>query len=183
MKVTELKRLLNEKDYSELVKLLVDLYKDNKNVQNYIDSKLLGDGYEKELLENYKKKIESCFFPQRGFAKNPTKEGKLLINEFKKISKNDEYVVDLQLYYIECGVNFTNSFGDMPMPFYKALASALDDVVSRIYMSSNNIYDLFRKRIISIENNSESIAWGFGMYVGETISQLRCDFDDFDDFD
>ncbi|MDF2859216.1 MAG: Plasmid pRiA4b ORF-3-like protein [Neobacillus sp.] len=43
IKISELKRHLKEYDQTELIQLIVELSKINKDVQNYLSSKFLGD--------------------------------------------------------------------------------------------------------------------------------------------
>ena len=49
MKVNDLKKQLKQFDQKELIELVVNLFKLNKDVQNYLSSKLIGD----EAIEEF----------------------------------------------------------------------------------------------------------------------------------
>ena len=65
IKVTDLKKRLKDYEQKELIELVVDLFKTNKEVQNYLSSKFLGDEMIEELFRKTRKKIENEFFPER----------------------------------------------------------------------------------------------------------------------
>ena len=109
MKITELKKALADMERKDIDKLICDLYKKDNLAESIISSLLLGDKYQAQLLDEYKEKMESIYFPDnlsRGFSQTAAKK---LISEYKKISANQHYILDLMLYYVECGTEFTNT--------------------------------------------------------------------------
>lgn len=51
IKVTDLKKELKGYDQKELIELVVEMFKANKDVQNYLSSKFLGDEVNEELFQ------------------------------------------------------------------------------------------------------------------------------------
>lgn len=51
IKVTDLKKQLKGYDQKELMELVVEMFKANKDVQNYLSSKFLGDEVNEELFQ------------------------------------------------------------------------------------------------------------------------------------
>ena len=43
------------------------------------------------------------------------------INDFKKHEPSEELLVDLMFYYVECGVKYTNDYGDIDEKFYSSV--------------------------------------------------------------
>ncbi|EKN70918.1 hypothetical protein BABA_03614 [Neobacillus bataviensis LMG 21833] len=66
IKITDLKKKLNDYSQKELIGLIVDLVKVNKDVQDFLSSKFVGEEVIDELFKKARKKIENEFFPDRG---------------------------------------------------------------------------------------------------------------------
>ena len=79
LKVTELKKELKELNEKELIQIMAELYKMNKDVQHYLSNKFGGEVAIVDLYEKTKKKIKDEFFPDRGFAKMRLGEAKKAI--------------------------------------------------------------------------------------------------------
>ena len=56
LKVTELKKELKELNEKELIQIIAELYKMNKDVQHYLSNKFGGEAAVEELYEKTKKK-------------------------------------------------------------------------------------------------------------------------------
>lgn len=69
IKVSYLKKRLKNYEQKELIELVVEMFKTNKEVQNFLSSKFLGDEAIEMLFNQVRKKIENKFFPDRGFGK------------------------------------------------------------------------------------------------------------------
>ena len=63
------------------------MFKLNKDVQNYLSSKLIGNEASKESFQETHKKVESEFFPDRGDTKLRLAEAKKSIISLKKGNK------------------------------------------------------------------------------------------------
>ena len=128
MKVNDLKKQLKQFDQKELIELVVNLFKLNKDVQNYLSSKLIGDEAIEEFFQETRKKVESEFFPDRGDPKLRLAEAKKSIISFKKVTNDEERTCDLMLYYVELGVEFTCAYGDISEAFYSSMVKMFDQV-------------------------------------------------------
>ena len=125
MKITDLKKQLNSMEKNELVSLLCKLYKGSKQAQGIIDVELCGDSAEEQLVDECKKKIHAAFSGSRLSLKN----ARIVISDFKKVSKNKENIAELMLFYVECGVEFTSMYGDIDEAFYYSIESMFSDFV------------------------------------------------------
>lgn len=174
MTMNELKKYLTELDEAELKRLLCHLYKNSDLAEKMINVSILGSDYEKRLLEQYKEKMYGVFFPndivRAGFSLSWAKS---LISEFKKVGTSNENIVDLQLYYVECGTDFTNTFGDIDMKFYDSMCSVYHMVVQAVNKYGTD--DLYRKledRLYSVVYDTRNIGWGFHDYVSELFYSI-----------
>lgn len=129
--LTELKKELKKYDQKQLTQLVVDLFKLNDE-----------------------------FFSERGFGKMRLSEEKNAISKFKKLSSDDLKTIDLMLYYVEIGTEFTNTYGDIDEKFYSSMVSMYRKVVGACDQDEK-IYDIFADRLYAVVDESEGIGWGY----------------------
>lgn len=168
MKLTDLKKELASKESRELIALICKLYRGSKQAQSIIDIELCGNTAELQLVSDCKKKIDAAFFGNRLFLKN----AKAVISEFKKASKSKENIADLLLFYVECGVEYTNMHGDIDAAFYYSIETVFSDFVNLINtLDTSDFYVHNAARIRKVYDDSDCIGWGFH----EEISTIYCD--------
>lgn len=160
LKVTELKKLLKEYEQKELIQLVVDLYKNNKEVQTYLSVRFIGEGSVNELFTEAKKKIENEFFPERGHGKLRLNVAKKAISDFKKLANDELKTIDLMLYYVEQGVEFTNAYGDIDANFYSSMETMYEKVTD-ICAREEEYHKIFADRLKKIVEDTYGIGWGF----------------------
>lgn len=85
------------------------------------------------------------------------------VQEFSKINANITHQIDLELYYVELGVKFTNNFGDMTSTFYRSLESMFERALKNI--QTFNQKTRYIERVQSIIKNTQGIGWGFGDHM------------------
>jgi hypothetical protein len=160
IKVSDLKKQLKAYDQKELIELVLEMFKANKDVQNYLSSKFLGDEVNEELFQKARKKIENEFFPDRGFGKLRLTEAKKEITAFKKATSDEKRTVDLMLFYVEQGVEFTNSFGDINEGFYVSMVRMFDQVAMEC-IRNEELYQAFSSRLGNVVSRAQGTGWGF----------------------
>ena len=115
--IRDLKEYLNTRSKEQLVDEIADMFGKLDPVQEYYQSKL-NLGYSEEVAEKYKSIIKHEFFPSRGFGQARLSVARKAVNDYKKVSSSKYGVADLMLFYVETGVRFTNTYGDIDEPFY-----------------------------------------------------------------
>ncbi|MEA3423632.1 MAG: DUF6155 family protein [Bacillota bacterium] len=163
IKITELKKYLSNKTEKELIKEIVEHFKLSHSVKRYYNMKISPE-YEDFLVEEYKSKIEKQFCPP--FFPS-FKEIKIMISDFKKLSKNHENIADLMLFVVEMGVGFTNTYGDINQNFYSSVENMY--VKTLEYINNNNIESEYVERCRQVMEESLGIGWGFGDYMEESF--------------
>ena len=156
MSKQDLKKELEGFDKKKLIGLISELYDKNKSVKEYLDYYLKPD--ESEILKVYKVKVREAFFPKRGINYN-LGSGKKTIGDFRKLSPSPESLIDLMIYYVECGVEFTNNYGDINESYYLSLAKVFRDSLELIDI--NLLHKSFNDKAHNIVDISENIGWGF----------------------
>ena len=64
MTITELKKELKALEHSELIELISSLYKASDKVKEISNVQFVGEKYQAEALDAYKKKMYAEFFPK-----------------------------------------------------------------------------------------------------------------------
>lgn len=164
MTQTELKKKLGGLEKQELVQIVCELYKKFDNVEQNVNYKILGDEYSKKLLGQYQEQIYKIFFPKSMNAGFSLTKARSYIKEFKKVCDLLELQLELKLYFVECGVEFTNMYGDIDARFYDVVCSEYDDVIKGINQDEK-LYLLWKDRIANIISETNGIGWGFHDYI------------------
>ena len=169
MKLTELKRYLNSMERAELVALLCRLYKGSMQCQNLLDLMFDGGAAEDALIADCKKKIRAAFFGNRLSLKT----ARSVISNFRKAAPSTEGLAELMLYYVECGVELTNVYGDMDEAFYASIVSMFHDYVALVNrMESDMYYRRNENRLRNVMRDTDGIGWEFPGNMAEAYYQI-----------
>ena len=150
------KNELAQLEKGALIEILLDLYKKNKPVQEYLNNYIKPD--ENGLFEKYRAKVYEAFYPKRGFGYN-LKQGKQAISDFKKLGASAELLADLMLFYVETGVKFTAEYGDMNEAFYNSMDSTYANALKII--NKEGLTDKFKLRAFQVLEVTRNMGWGF----------------------
>lgn len=173
LSVTEVKKIFKEKSKDELTELLVECYKNNPLVKEYITAKFGSKDNLNNIFEEYKKKIYDVFFPKNMRFDLKISNAKKAVSDFKKLCNDKKLIIELMLYYVEMGVEFTNTFGDIDEAFYYSVASMFDSVVSAINdQADSRIYDDLKDRLRAVVDDTDGIGWGFNEQMCDIYYQL-----------
>lgn len=167
MGLTDIKKELKKLDKDKLVDLVIDLYKKNKSVKEFLDFYVNPD--ERELFNKYRDKVLEAFYPKRGNIFK-LKDGKQAISDFKKLEPSADLLADLMLFYVETGVGFTNDFGFIDQAFYSSIATTY--ITALTLMKKEDLLDKFADRAVKVVNETSDIDWGFHDFLIEVYSDF-----------
>jgi len=174
-----MKKILQDTDKKELIDLIRDLYKRSADDRRFITARYMDaiDGDLKDkMLEKYREIIVNEFFPERGEEKLRYSVAKKAITDYSKASGDPEGTLDLMLTYVENGVEYTNTYGDINGQFYRNIYGMLSKVCDLLW-DKKELYPLFRKRLFKVCQDSRNIGWGFGDIVYDTIIDFKLRFE------
>lgn len=154
--VATLKKTLSSKNNKELVQEIADLYKKFSVVKDYYQAK---EGNPEEVIEKYKNIIKKEFTNgySRGMPKARLSVARKAVQDFKKLSNNPEFLVDLMLTFVEEISNFNNEFGVDGESYYTSPEGMYDDALSII--EKYNLLSKFEIRARLIVKNATD-GWG-----------------------
>ncbi len=158
MKIKDLKQYLDTRSREQLIAEIGDMFSKIESVKDYYQSKF-NLGYSVEVSEKYKSIIKHEFFPTRGFGRAQLSVAKKAVSDYKKVSASKFGVADVMLYYVEMGVQFTNTYGDIDEAFYNSLESMYERAVK--YIVQHGMQGQFEERCSKIVTDTSGIGWGF----------------------
>jgi hypothetical protein len=101
-------------------------------------------------------------------------DAKKAVNEFKKISTNEKLTIELMLYYVEMGIEFTNTYGDINEAFYNSVAAMYESVVSAINKQDDSkICNNFKDRLKAVVEDTNGMGWGFHDELSDIYWEIK----------
>jgi hypothetical protein len=156
----------------------MDCYKLNEDVKKYIQVMLEPESAVQQLYEEAESKILHEFYPNRGEPKLRLAQAKKAISEFNKLCNDHVKTIELMIYYVELGVEFTNGYGDINEPFYYSMESMYQNVLKKIRAEKGiGLYNLYRDRLKAIVSSTENIGWGFHDQLAEMYFEIEQEYE------
>ena len=165
MGLKEIKEELLNQDKDILVKHLLELYKKYDSVKEYFNFYI--NPNEDDLLKKYKEKVREGFFPKRGMRLQLSLSRKA-INDFRKLETSNEKYGDLMLYYVECGVEFINNYGDISESFYTSAENTFSKAL-KIFKEEAALEE-YKERSSNLVKESSDSGYGFGDMIEDIFS-------------
>jgi hypothetical protein len=100
-------------------------------------------------------------------------DGRKAISEYKKAVGDPIGILELSIYFIECGHQFTLEYGDIDEKFYDSLESMFDKVLKMLKKFDQSTIDKYFPRILSLVYEVKGIGWGHYDYL---VDRLESEF-------
>jgi len=159
-----LKKTLRGLKNDEVILLVEELSKLCKENKEFIELKLNNDS--DKSLEYYKNKIRLAFCEDKLSLKN----ARQAINDFKKLSKDEVYLIELMVYYVECATNFESEHGDLWEAFYTAIENMFESCI-KILNDNVGLIPVYQDRLEKIISESCE-GWGHRDVLEERFGEL-----------
>jgi len=166
--LTQLKDYLSDHSCDELIAEISILFGRFAAVKEYYEVKLTPEGLQRSFAK-YKAIISDEFFPKRGFGKARLSVAKKAITDFGKVSSSPEYIADLMLYFVETGIEYTSTYGDIDEAFYRSLEGMYSRALELII--DNHLAPEFSDRCETVTDNTVDIGWLFNENLSEIHAQ------------
>lgn len=174
LSAAQLKKKLKDFSQEELIYLIGRIYQSCPEAADLINAELGDENYSVKLLEEAKEKVRKEFFPTRGMGRLSLSSAKSVIASFKRICKDPAMVLDLQLYYVENGVEFTNTYGDINESFYNSMGSVYHTVTETLNkLDDEDLYLQFEERLKAVLDETDGIGWGFSEDLSDSYYSLK----------
>lgn len=150
----------------DLVGVIKELYDLNAQNELFLETRF---GNRHAGFEEYKLIIEESICPSEPWHRDVSlSTGRKAISDYKKAVGDPAGLLELMIYYCECGVNFTLQFGDIDERFYMSLESMYASVLKLLQKHPEH-KDEFFKRVKDILRRTQNMGWGFHDTLYETF--------------
>lgn len=156
------KQVLVERDRQALINLIEELYALNPENQTFILTRynLI------DTLEPYKAIIQECVHPEWN-QRIELGEARKAFNRYKKAVGEPEGLLELAVYYVECGTACTVEYGDIDGQFYDSMISMLNQAIKLLDIVRLDVRNKYRPRFKALMDKTREIGWGYGDYIAE----------------
>ena len=166
----EIRSKLSHTSQRDLIGLIGEIYKLNPQSQLFLEARF---GNQNESLEEYKLIIEESICPDEPWKRDVSlSTGRKAIRDYKKAIGNPDGLIDLMIYYCECGVNFTIQFGDIDEGFYSSIESMYQSALD-LLKKNKGMQKKFFTRIEKIVYNTRNMGWGFHDILNESFESYQ----------
>ena len=105
------------------------------------------------------------------FSEGSMAIGMRTIEAHKKSNADKVELIDLMLFFVECGSQFTLDFGDIDEDFYMTLETVFEDTLILIKNDSAVIFELYKDRLLMIEQKNRNMSWGYGDQIQDLLDE------------
>src|SRR5665647_603891 len=174
LSIAEFKNMLKQQSREIVMDLLIESYKAIPQLKEYITAKYAGQDTMKQIFETYKNKVHDVFFPGNMRAQFKISEARKAVSDFKKLCTDEKLAIDLMLYYVELGVEFTNTYGDISESFYSSVENMYRSVIDSVSKHKDpEIFNLLSKRLKAVVDDTSEIGWGFHDNLGDMYYDIK----------
>jgi len=173
---SDVKKVISNFGHEELVNLITDLYHLSSDNKNFLHTRFsLGE----DPLRPYKKIIKDCLYPDVMHDK-PLRiaQAKKAVSQYEKAIGETKGLVELMLYFVECGNRFTVDYGDINEDFYLALVRMYDKTIDTLFSLDEDTIQVYQSRFSEIMESSSGIGWGYHDDLCDLYYEAFSDFEE-----
>ncbi len=170
----KIKNELQSSSKKEVINLLGKLYGLHNENKAFLES-LFNSESEMMILKKYKSLLLEYLNPEPP-ARINLREARNTVNRFKKTSSIKNNIIDIMIYYVELGVDYSNKYGDMYEGFYGSLESMFDSILA-LLKTNSDANNYFLPRLSCLVLSSKNLGYGFYDYLDDSLTDHKKFYD------
>jgi hypothetical protein len=155
----DVKRNIKGYNADQLIDLIGDLYRLSANNKEFFHTRF---SLTEDPLESYKRIIQDAIHPY--LEGNETLDIGIAEDAIERYSKAIDDVkgeTELMVFFVECGNNFTLSYGDIDDDFYDAVLRMYEKAILNLAELSPKDQKVFKERLHEVMDSASGIGWGY----------------------
>ena len=155
----DIEKIVDQFGKSQLIDLIRDLYRLSSDNKDFFFTRFsIGE----DPLSKYKKIIQDSVHPYLE-DNEPLDIEKAIdaVNRYSRAVDNPLGEAELRVFFVECGNNFTLSYGDIDEDFYDAMLEMYEYASETVLELPNTEQEEFKKRLQEIMKSASGIGWGY----------------------
>jgi hypothetical protein len=172
----DFKQALSKFSRADLIKLVGDLYSTSPDNRNFLEAKFSSAAPHSPSasvpsLKRYKAIIHKNLFPDvmTGTAPLSFVPVRKAISDYKKATGDMKGVLELMVYAVECGNDFTLEYGDIDERFYDNLVSLFSKAVQLLKTMDAQTREITLPRLIAVVEKADGIGWGYHDGISDAL--------------
>ncbi len=162
----DIKKPIEQFNKDELVSLVRDLYRLSPENKDFFHTRF--SATDEDTLLRYKKIIQSSMNPSLEYNEPlEIEKANDAINRFVKAVDDPVGEAELRVFYVECGNNFTQSYGDIDEDFYETVLNMYEYAIETVLETPPEKQKEFQKRLKEVMESASHIGWGYGDGLGD----------------
>ncbi len=109
----------------ELIEMIEKLCDANR-IQQYLEQKV-----DHTKINEIKQRIDEVFFPKYGIPHITLSKMERMIDQAEKECEDERSLIEIKIFYMECIIEFTQTYGMMSNVFYEHLLHIFNSVMTR----------------------------------------------------
>jgi len=161
----DIKTPIDQFEKNQLVDLLRDVYHLSSENKDFFHTRFSTG---EDPLPKYKKIIQNSIHPYlEDHEPLEIEKANDAIHRYAKAVDNPIGEAELRIFYVECGNNFTLSYGDIDEEFYDALLDMYEYAIETVLETPKEEQGAFQIRLKAIMDSASHIGWGYGDGLGD----------------
>ena len=150
---------LAEFEKKQFLDLLHDLYRLSFDNKNFFHTRFaIGD----DPLSTYKKTIQNALNPYLEDGESlDIEKAYEAINQYVRAVDNPKGEAELRIFYVECGNNFTLSYGYDDGDLFDSLLEMYEYAVETVLEFPEKEQNAFKSRLEEVMKSASGIGWGY----------------------
>ncbi|MEI6705053.1 MAG: hypothetical protein WCL71_16205 [Deltaproteobacteria bacterium] len=162
---SDVKSAIAKLERQALIGLISDLYAYSTPNKNFLHARFsLGS----DSLKPYKKIIEDALYPDV-MSNDPIEiaTAKKAVSDYCKAVGDPKGMLELMVYFVECGASFSLDVGYGDEYFFAALERMYEKAIKLLLTLDEETIDDFYDRFEDLVTSTSDIGWGFHDTLGE----------------
>jgi hypothetical protein len=162
----EINKRLQNKSQKELLRIIANCYKLDDEIKYHLTVTVI-DTHEElhKILQDLKKQMSLAFWATKknGEPLGPKlSDAKKIVTKVKKLTNNPEIILNFMLDYVENGIDFTCSYGDLWENYYTSIENMYHSAIQMILKNKDTIeIETYLSRIDKMVVKTSGMGWGF----------------------
>ncbi len=154
----------------QLLDLIHDFYRLSPENKDFLHTRFSKN---EDPLPRYKKIIQDAIHPYLEDNESlEIEKANDAINRYSKAVDNPIGEAELRIFYVECGNNFTLSYGDIDEDFYDSLLDMYEYAIETVLETPKEEQGAFQERLKEIMESVSHIGWGYGDGLGDLYYEV-----------
>jgi hypothetical protein len=126
-----------------------------------------------EQVQTFKKKLAQLIYPDdmRDFSSDNFTLATKTLQTSKTILKDEESLIDIALFFVECGTQFLVDLGEIDEDFCVEIEDIFEDIVNHIKDCDTVVFEKYKERLYRINEMAHDSAYGHGDQIRDVLDE------------